>query len=87
MNAAARDARHAGGALSASGGCGEIYRNFFFLPDRPVSAGTVARSFFARFAPGDATGLFDQGASSGRSRTRSWKLSAGQAIARRFRAA
>ena len=62
MNAAARDARHQGGALSASGGCGEIYRNFFFLPDRPVSAGTVARSFFARFAPGDATGLFDQGA-------------------------
>jgi len=62
MNAAARDARHKGGALSASGGCGEIYRNFFFLPDRPVSAGTVARSFFARFAPGDATGLFDPAA-------------------------
>lgn len=59
MNAAARDARHQNGALSASGGCGEIYRNFFFLPDRPVSAGTVARSFFARFAPGDATGRFD----------------------------
>jgi hypothetical protein len=60
MNAAARDARHTGGALSASGGCGEIYRNFFFLPDRPTSARTVARSFFARFAPGDATGLFDE---------------------------
>ncbi len=59
MNAAARDARHEGGALSASGGCGEIYRNFFFLPDRPVSARTVARSFFARFAPGDATHLFE----------------------------
>jgi asparagine synthase (glutamine-hydrolysing) len=62
MNAAARDARHQGGALSASGGCGEIYRNFFFLPDRPASARTVARSFFARFAPGDATGPFDPGA-------------------------
>ena len=62
MNAAARDARHEGGALSASGGCGEIYRNFFFLPDRPVSAATVARSFFARFAPGDTTGRFDSGA-------------------------
>jgi asparagine synthase (glutamine-hydrolysing) len=59
MNAAARDARHAGGALSASGGCGEIYRNFFFLPDRPVKAATVARSFFARFTASDATGLFD----------------------------
>ena len=59
MNAAARDARHEGGAMSASGGCGEIYRNFFFLPDRPTSAATVARTFFARFAPGDATEKFD----------------------------
>jgi asparagine synthase (glutamine-hydrolysing) len=62
MNAAARDARHEGGALSVSGGCGEIYRNFFFLPDRPASARTVARTFFARFAPGDATDAFDPSA-------------------------
>lgn len=60
MNAAARDSRHEGGALSVSGGCGEIYRNFFFLPDRPASARTVARTFFARFAPGDATDRFDE---------------------------
>ena len=33
-NAEARNARHAGGALAASGGCGEIFRNFFYLPDR-----------------------------------------------------
>ena len=59
MNAAARDARHEGGSLSVSGGCGEIYRNFFFLPDRPASARTVARTFFARFAPGDATDRFE----------------------------
>ena len=59
-NAAARDARHAGGAMSASGGCGEVYRNFFFLPDRPTRAETVARSFFARFAMSDVTGLFDE---------------------------
>lgn len=56
---AARDARHAGGALAASGGCGEVYRDFFFLPDRPISAATVADSFFARFNPPDTTGLFD----------------------------
>jgi len=62
MNAAARDARHEGGALSVSGGCGEIYRNFFFLPDRPASARTVARTFFARFAPGDSTDRFDEAA-------------------------
>lgn len=51
--------RHAGGALVVSGGAGEIYRNFFYLPDRRFSARDVARTFFARFAPGDATGLFD----------------------------
>lgn len=59
-NAAARDARHAGGALSASGGCGEIYRNFFYLPGRPASAAAVARTFFARYAKSDVTGLFDE---------------------------
>ena len=58
-NAAARDARHEGGALAASGGCGEIFRNFFYLPDRPFSAEVVARAFFARYAEGDATDAFD----------------------------
>lgn len=61
-NEAARLARHGGGALSASGGCGEIYRNFFFLPDRPFTAAAVARTFFARYARGDVTGLFDEAA-------------------------
>lgn len=51
--------RHAGGALVVSGGCGEIYRNFFYLPDRRFSAHDVARTFFARFTPGDATEAFD----------------------------
>jgi asparagine synthase (glutamine-hydrolysing) len=59
-NAAARDARHPGGALAASGGCGEIYRNFFFLPDRPVSAASVARTFFARYDRRDTTAAFDE---------------------------
>lgn len=59
-NAAARDARHRGGALAASGGCGEIYRNFFFLPDRPLSAAAVTRTFFARYDRRDATALFDE---------------------------
>jgi asparagine synthase (glutamine-hydrolysing) len=60
MNAAARDARHAGGALSASGACGEIYRNFFYIADRPTSADAVGRTFFARYARGDVTGAFDE---------------------------
>ena len=59
-NAAARAARHRGGALSASGGCGEVYRNFFFLPDRQVTADAVARTFFARYARPDATEAFDE---------------------------
>jgi len=59
-NAAAREARHEGGALSASGGCGEIFRNFFFLPDRPFSAAAVARTFFARYAKGDVSEAFDE---------------------------
>ncbi|HEX8224559.1 MAG TPA: hypothetical protein VF605_12145 [Allosphingosinicella sp.] len=60
MNADARDARHAGGALSASGANGEIYRNFFYLADRPISADAVGRTFFARYARGDVTGAFDE---------------------------
>jgi asparagine synthase (glutamine-hydrolysing) len=59
-NAAARDARHAGGALSASGACGEIYRNFFYLAGRPFRAEDVGRTFFARYARGDVTGEFEE---------------------------
>jgi asparagine synthase (glutamine-hydrolysing) len=59
-NAAARDARHPGGALAASGGCGEIYRNFFFLPDGPARAATVARTFFARYDRRDLSEAFDE---------------------------
>ena len=59
-NAAARAARHAGGAMSASGGCGEVFRNFFYLPNRRMSAAAVARTFFARYAKGDLTEAFDE---------------------------
>lgn len=56
---AAQLRRHAGGALAMSGGCGEIYRNFFYLPDRRFTAADIAATFFARFAAGDATAQFD----------------------------
>jgi hypothetical protein len=59
-NAHAREARHKDGALSVSGGCGEIFRNFFYLPNRRFSAAAVARTFYARYARGDVTGLFDE---------------------------
>ncbi|QDX25976.1 asparagine synthase [Sphingomonas suaedae] len=61
-NGAAQLARHADGALAVSGGCGEIYRNFFYLPNRRYSAHDIARTFFARFTPADATDRFDPGA-------------------------
>lgn len=51
--------RHANGALAASGGCGEIYRDFFFLRNKAASAMTVAKTFFSRFAVSDATAGFD----------------------------
>lgn len=60
-NAFARQARHEDGALSVSGGCGEIFRNFFFLPNRRVSAAAVARTFYARYVKGDVSEAFDEG--------------------------
>jgi hypothetical protein len=59
-NAFARAARHRDGALAVSGGCGEIFRNFFFLPGRRFSAAAVARTFYARYARGDVTEAFDE---------------------------
>jgi len=59
-NAFAREARHRDGALSVSGGCGEIFRNFFFLPDRRFSAASVARTFYARYVKDDVTEAFDE---------------------------
>ncbi|MET1755129.1 hypothetical protein ABVV53_06625 [Novosphingobium sp. RD2P27] len=61
-NSYARDARHKDGALAVSGGGGEVYRDFFFLPDRRLTAAEVTDSFFARFDRGDTTSTFDAGA-------------------------
>jgi asparagine synthase (glutamine-hydrolysing) len=58
-NAAARHARQAGGQAAVSGGCGEVFRNFFYLLDRRFTAREVALSFFARFVRSDATARFD----------------------------
>jgi len=57
---AARNHRHPPGGLAASGGCGEVYRDFFYMADRPSSADAVARTFFARFVASDATDAFDR---------------------------
>lgn len=59
-NAFARHARHAGGQLAVSGGCGEVFRNFFYLPDRTMRAADVANAFYARFTEADTTAAFDR---------------------------
>jgi len=59
-NAAARHARHAGGALAVSGGCGEVFRNFFYLPDRPLRARDIVAAFYARYTRLDLTDAFDE---------------------------
>ncbi|WP_299323563.1 asparagine synthase-related protein [Parasphingopyxis sp.] len=56
----ARKKRHTDGALSVSGGCGEVFRNFFFLPDGRFTAADVARAFYARYSLGDVTETFDE---------------------------
>jgi asparagine synthase (glutamine-hydrolysing) len=41
----------AGGYLTANGGGGEIFRNFFHLPDRPFHPVDVVRAFYRGFEP------------------------------------
>ena len=61
-NAHARALRHPGGALAGSAACAEVFRNFFFLPNRRFRAVDVARAFFARYAKSDVTEKFDEAA-------------------------
>jgi asparagine synthase (glutamine-hydrolysing) len=58
-NAFARHRRQENGTLAVSGGCGEVFRNFFYLPDLPMSARAVVRAFFARYTASDTTSAFD----------------------------
>ena len=58
-NAFARHRRAEAGQLAVSGGCGEVFRNFFYLPDRPLTARAVVEAFFARYVRADATDAFD----------------------------
>jgi asparagine synthase (glutamine-hydrolysing) len=59
---ATRRARCAGGELMLNGGGGEIFRNFFYLPDRPLSARQLAWAFYGRFDPEAMGPRFDAGA-------------------------
>lgn len=41
-----------------NGSVGEIYRNFYYLPDRPHTYKDVARAFYARYSPSACTDEF-----------------------------
>jgi hypothetical protein len=64
-NGAERDqraSRVSGNALALNGGGGEIWRNFFYLPDRTYSPREILWSFYSQFDPDTCTSAFDQGA-------------------------
>ena len=46
-----RASRHTEGRIPLNGSLGEIYRNFFYLRDRPMALEDVASSFFSAYAP------------------------------------
>ena len=48
-----------GGRLMLNGGGGEVFRNFFYLPDRPFSVRQILWSFYSRFDPATCTRMFD----------------------------
>ena len=52
--------RASGGALMLNGGGGEIFRNFFYLPDRSYSSREIVWSFFSRYSPHWCTPQFDE---------------------------
>lgn len=62
-NGAERDqraSRVSGNALALNGGGGEIWRNFFYLPDRAYSPREILWSFYSQFDPETCTAAFDQ---------------------------
>jgi len=60
-NSRARHDRAKGGALAVSGAAGEIFRNYFYLADRPLSTRAVIEAFYAGFDPADCTSAFNEG--------------------------
>jgi hypothetical protein len=55
---ATRVDRAAGDALALNGGGGEIFRNFFYLPDRALSLNQFLWTFYSQFDPSSATDAF-----------------------------
>jgi hypothetical protein len=55
-----RASRVSGNALALNGGGGEIWRNFFYLPDRRYTPREIMWSFYSQFDPETCTSAFDQ---------------------------
>lgn len=55
-----RASRVSGNAIALNGGGGEIWRNFFYLPDRPYSPREFLWSFYSQFDPETCTSAFAQ---------------------------
>jgi asparagine synthase (glutamine-hydrolysing) len=51
--------RHLDGQIPLNGSLGEIYRNFFYMPDRPSSTGALVDTFYSRYDPRSLTERFD----------------------------
>jgi asparagine synthase (glutamine-hydrolysing) len=57
-----REALCSTGNLMLNGGGGEIFRNFFYLPDRSYTVQEILWSFYSQFDPGTCTEQFDEAA-------------------------
>ena len=55
-----RRQRCADGELMLNGGGGEIFRNFFYLPDRPMAALDVVGAFYSQYNPVVCTDRFEE---------------------------
>jgi asparagine synthase (glutamine-hydrolysing) len=54
--------RHADGDVPLNGSLGEIYRNFFYMPNRPSSTGDLVSTFYSQYDPRAFGALFSEGA-------------------------
>jgi asparagine synthase (glutamine-hydrolysing) len=52
--------RHANGDVPLNGSLGEIYRNFYYMPDRPSSTGALVSTFYSQYDPRAFGGLFSE---------------------------
>jgi len=48
-----------GDTIAIHGGGGEIFRNFFYLPNREYTINELLWSFYSQFNPANCTGVFD----------------------------